>query len=87
MQGFLKVTTRRRLLLNNSKQAIPDRFRDRDVDKMSDIAQFYLNFLRDNQPMPSDEYLSEDDIRIIDDAREFFMQNPDKLCIPLRILG
>lgn len=42
-----------------------------------------MNFLRDNQPMPSDEKLSEEELKIYDDARKFFKQYPNKLCIPL----
>jgi len=45
--------------------------------------QFYLDFLKKNQPMLPDEELTEETLKIYDDARVYFQQNPNKACIPL----
>ena len=46
----------------------------------SDLA---LKFLKNHQPMPSDEDLSEDLIETYDEIREHFLITPDKRCIEL----
>ena len=50
---------------------------------MCEKEQFYLDFLKKHQPMLPDEELSEDELRIYDDARKYFKQNSNKSCIPL----
>ncbi|CVK17238.1 hypothetical protein Ga0061079_1293 [Apibacter mensalis] len=42
-----------------------------------------LNFLKEHQPMPKDEDLSEELIRKYDEVRQFFLQNSNKECVPL----
>lgn len=42
-----------------------------------------LSFLRQHQPMPSDEYLTRELIGKYDEVRKYFLQSPDKECIPL----
>ncbi len=49
----------------------------------SDKEKHFLNFLRENQPMPSDDLLTEELIKTYDEARLFFHENPNKECIPL----
>ena len=45
--------------------------------------KFYLDFLRKNQPLPSDDDISEEELTIYHEAIMFFKENPNKLCIPL----
>ncbi len=40
-------------------------------------------FLKQNQPLPDDEYLSEELIEKYDEVRRWFMENPLVDCIPL----
>jgi len=42
-----------------------------------------IDFLKDNQPMPNDNLLDEKTIQIYDDVRKYFLNNPDKECLPL----
>jgi len=42
-----------------------------------------LRFLRDHQPMPSDENLSDELISTYDEVRKYFLKVPDKRCIEL----
>lgn len=41
-----------------------------------------IDFLKKNQPLPSDDML-EKDIEIFNEVRKFFLENPDSNCIPL----
>ena len=40
-------------------------------------------FLKNHQPMPEDSKLDEQTIEMYDEVRKFFMENPDKECLPL----
>ena len=42
-----------------------------------------LNFLKEHQPMPADEDLSEELIKEYDEVRRFFLHNKITECIPL----
>ncbi|MDM1347481.1 HEAT repeat domain-containing protein [Myroides marinus] len=42
-----------------------------------------LMFLREHQPMPSDEFLTEELLKKYDEVRAYFYVNIDKRCIPL----
>ncbi|GAA4459360.1 hypothetical protein GCM10023189_32970 [Nibrella saemangeumensis] len=43
-----------------------------------------INFLKQHQPLPPDDYLSKDVsiIQTFDEVRNYFLGNPDKECIP-----
>lgn len=40
-------------------------------------------FLREHQPMPTDEEISEEEARKYEEVRKFFIENPDRECVPL----
>ena len=42
-----------------------------------------FSFLREHQPMPSDEDVTEDEIKKYEEVRTFFINNPDERCVPL----
>jgi HEAT repeat protein len=42
-----------------------------------------LQFLRDHQPLPPTERMSDDFIRLFDEVRKFFIANPDERCVGL----
>jgi len=42
-----------------------------------------LQFLKENQPMPSDENLTDEIIGKYDEIKQYFFGNPDKRCIEL----
>jgi len=42
-----------------------------------------LQFLRNHQPLPSDEDISEEILDFYDQVREYFLAHPDPECIPL----
>lgn len=42
-----------------------------------------FSFLEEHQPMPSDEKLTEVEIKKYEEVRTFFINNPDEQCIPL----
>ncbi|PEC48164.1 HEAT repeat domain-containing protein [Bacillus sp. AFS096315] len=42
-----------------------------------------LYFLKEHQPLPSDEELDEETLRILDETRKYFIENPSLECIPL----
>ena len=44
---------------------------------------YFLNFLREHQPLPSDDEITEEQLVIYDGARKFFIENPNKQCVPL----
>ena len=42
-----------------------------------------LSFLKEHQPMPSDDKLKESELDKYDEVREYFINNPDEQCVPL----
>jgi hypothetical protein len=42
-----------------------------------------LQFLREHQPMPPTESISDDLVRRFDEVRKFFIANPDERCVGL----
>jgi HEAT repeat protein len=42
-----------------------------------------LQFLRDHQPLPPTDSLSDDILRQFDEVRKFFISNPDARCVSL----
>ncbi|WP_129692171.1 HEAT repeat domain-containing protein [Gottfriedia acidiceleris] len=42
-----------------------------------------LSFLKEHQPLPSDEELDEETLRELDETRKYFIENPFLECIPL----
>ena len=42
-----------------------------------------FSFLESHQPMPSDEKLTEIEIKKYEEVRTFFINNPDEQCVPL----
>ena len=42
-----------------------------------------FSFLREHQPMPSDEDVTEEEIKKYEEVRTFFINNPDERCVPL----
>ena len=42
-----------------------------------------LGFLKLHQPMPNDDHLDHGTISMYDDVRKYFLNNPDKDCLPL----
>lgn len=42
-----------------------------------------LSFLKEHQPMPTDDELTEYEIRKYEEVRKFFLNNADVQCIPL----
>ena len=42
-----------------------------------------LIFLRNHQPMPDDSLLDKSTISVYDEVRRYFLNNPDKECLPL----
>ncbi len=42
-----------------------------------------LSFLKEHQPMPTDDELTEYEIRKYEEVRKFFLDNVDAQCIPL----
>lgn len=42
-----------------------------------------LQFLSEHQPLPSDDALDSKTIKKYDEARQFFLENPSRKCIPL----
>ncbi|SMQ80613.1 HEAT repeat-containing protein [Bacillus sp. OV166] len=42
-----------------------------------------LSFLKEHQPLPNDQEVDIEDIRSLDEARKYFIENPYPECIPL----
>ncbi len=42
-----------------------------------------INFLKQHQPMPSDDEIKEEEIAKYEEVRKIFINNSDKQCIPL----
>lgn len=47
------------------------------------IRQEALDFLKEHQPMPSDDKLQEKEIKKYEEVRRYFLENPDEQCVPL----
>jgi hypothetical protein len=50
-----------------------------------ELSEYYLRFLKLNQPLPDDDELERRPhlIEELDEARKYFLSNPDFACVPL----
>jgi len=51
-----------------------------NMDK-NDREKYFFDFLKKNQPLPSDEEITQEQLTIYDESRKFFEENHNKDCI------